>query len=202
MGKGDRKGKFKPFPEVAAIPHRKARGRQRMAQIRDKPDTAAMQTVLTARKARGAPDDDAARDPLHGSDIGRCIMHMIGKDDRREVSDAWASLSSAWANYCARILGIQQGPQCATITMTPEPMQTDPSLRVDTRTPAEKDMAAKRAYETWTARIAALPTPMHAWAIRGALHGFTGDGALWHDCKPTSKGRVAVAALRMLAKGR
>jgi len=198
MGKGDRKAR--PLPEVAAIPHRKARGRQRMAQIRDKPDTAAMQTVLTARKARGAPDDDAARDPLYGSDIGRCMKYLIDPDDVPQVADAWASLSSAWANYCARILGIQPGPQCATITMTPEPMQTDPSLRVDTRTPAEKDMAAKRAYEAWTARIAALPTPMHAWAIRGALHGFTGDGALWHDCAPTSKGRVAVAALRMLAQ--
>ena len=170
-----------------------------MAQIRDKPDTAAMQTVLTARKARGAPDDDAARDPLYGSDIGRCIKYLIAPNDIPEVADAWASLSSAWANYCTRILGIQPGPQCATITMTPEPMQTDPSLRVDTRTPAEKDMAAKRAYYAWIARIAALPTPQHAWAIRSTLRGFAGDGALWHDCNPTSKGRVAVASLRMLA---
>ena len=192
MGKGDRRAK--PLPVLAAVKPLLKRGRQRMAEINHE----AAVVGLSARVARGAPDMDAARNPLYGSDIGRCMMYILSGDDLRNASDVWGSLSSAWSNYCTRILGLTPGPQCSTFTMTPEPMQTDPSARVDIRTPEEKDIAAKRAWDAWCARVDAISTPGHKWAVRGTLHGFTGDGALWHDRAPTAGGRMAVAGLMLL----
>ena len=140
----------------------------------------------------------AARDPLHGDDMGRCILALTTEDERRTITETWAALSGAWANYCTRILNRPLGPQAAAIAMLPERMQADTSLRVDIRTSDERDAAAKRAWLHWHARMAALPTPMHGWALRGALYGFMGDEALWLDRAPTASGRLAVAALRML----
>lgn len=192
-----RKHKDKPeLPHLAPVPRRAKQGRARMAELQS--DPGAMDVVLAARIARGAKDTDAARDPLHGDDMGRCILALTTDDERRAITETWAALSGAWANYCTRILNRPLGPQAAAIAMLPERMQADTSLRVDLRTADERDAAAKRAWLHWHARMAALPTPMHGWALRGALCGFMGDEALWLDRAPTASGRLAVAALRML----
>ena len=197
-----RKREAKDLPHLAATPKRKARGRDRMAQIAAEraADAGAMDVVIAARIARGAKDADAARDPLHGSDMGRCILALTDDRDRRDVTEAWAAMSAAWANYCTRILGRPLGPQSAAIAFLPDRIEADPSLRIDLRTPDEKDAAAKAAWAHWHARIAALPTPMHGWTLRGALQGFMGDEVLWRDGQPTKSGRLAVVAIRMLTR--
>jgi len=45
-----------------------------------------------------------------------------------------------------------------------------------------------------------FPTPLHKWALRGALDGFMGEATLWRDCQPTDKGRAAVDALRKVGE--
>lgn len=138
---------------------------------------------------------------LHESDMGRCILALYQGQERADLSDAWAAISAARRNYRLRYIGQSGDPQGASIGMIPDQMQTDPSLRIDLRTPDERDTAAKRAWADWQARIASLPTPHHIWALRGALDGFMGEGRLW-DGSPTRYGVSAVAALKLLTARR
>lgn len=185
------------FAELAPIPRRADQGRQRMAQIEAEKDAA--NVALAARVKRGAKDADAARDPLHGSDMGRCILAITTGDDLQKLRQAWASICAAHHEYCARILSRSPHPQGAAIAVMPEPMEADPSLRVDLRTPDDKDKAAKRTWDMWSKRIATLPTPMHRWAISNAIVGPISDSGLWIDGQPTAQGRVAVMALKIIA---
>lgn len=183
--------------QLAPVPRLKARGRERMGQIATERVEDVTRVALDARVRRGADDRDAARDPLHGSDAGRCILHLTGKD-RSAITETWASLSSAWENYCTRILGRPVGPQCSAIAMVPDKAEADPSLRIDLRTVEERDAAAKRAWQAWLDRIKALDLPQHRWAVRGAAQGFMGDEVLWQGREPTASGRAFVAALKLL----
>ena len=79
---------------LAPVPRLKARGRERMGQIATERVEDVTRVALDARVRRGADDRDAARDPLHGSDAGRCILHLTGKD-RSAVTETWASPSPA-----------------------------------------------------------------------------------------------------------
>ena len=124
---------------------------------------------------------------------------MATGDERAALVNAWAAISAAHRNYRLLIIGQTGTPQGAAIAMIPEPMETDPSLRVDLRTHGQRVEAAKRAWETWEGKLATLHAPNLKWALQGALAGFLGDGALWRDQAPTTTGRVAVQALRMVA---
>jgi len=196
--------------QLAPVPRRKARGRERMGEIATERSEDASRVALDARVRRGAKDRDEARDPLHGTDAGRCILHMTDKargaapekadKERRAITETWASLSSAWENYCTRILGRPVGPQCAAIAMVPDKAEADPSLRIDLRTVEERDAAAKRAWQAWLDRIKALDLPQHRWAVRGAAQGFMGDEVLWRGREPTASGCAFVAALKLLTR--
>lgn len=139
-----------------------------------------------------------ARQPICGTDMGLCIRALTKGDERAALADAWATLSAAHRNYRLLIIGQTGDPQGAAIPMLPEPMETDPSLRVDLRTHEQRIEAAKRAWHEWWTKIKALPVPNLRWAINGALDGFMGDGALWRDRQPTATGKAAVQALRMM----
>jgi hypothetical protein len=157
-----------------------------------------MQTVTAARQRRtGIADPQDARQPLCGTDMGLCIRAMTLGDNRAEMTNAWAAISAAHRNYRLLIIGQTGDPQGAAIPMLPEAMETDPSLRIDLRTHEQRVDAAKAAWRAWEAKINALPMPSLKWALRGALDGFLGDGALWRDQAPTQTGRIAVQALRM-----
>ena len=187
------------LPGGEAIPQRPAgRDRRHTNQPED-----AMQTVTLARQRRtGITDPQDARQPICGTDMGLCIRHIAKGEDRATLSDAWATLSAAHRNYRLLIIGQTGDPQGAAIPMLPEPMETDQSLRVDLRTHEQRVEAARRAWHLWWAKIKALPTPNHRWAISGALDGFIGDGALWRDRAPTTTGSVAVQALRLMLDNR
>jgi len=135
--------------------------------------------------------------------MGRCILALTPppdekQDERRQIADTWASMSTALRNYRTRIIGLTGDPQGAAIAMVPDKMETDQSYRVDLRTADERDRAAKAVWQAWETRIKALPAPQMIWALRGALYGFMGDAVLWRDGAPTTHGVAAVAALRAL----
>jgi hypothetical protein len=160
---------------------------------REVEDRAAAVSAIAARV--GAKRKRAALDPLQGTEMGRCIA---AHPESAALASTWAGVSAAHRAYRTRVIGKTGDPKCATISIMPDVMQVDPSLRSDPRTAEERDDAAKRAWAMWQSRIAALPTPMHKWAIRGALDGFLGGEALWRDKAPTSAGKLAVSALLLL----
>jgi hypothetical protein len=154
--------------------------------------------ALTARARRTGCTVEDARDILAGDDMGRCIRAMRpGNEDRRALLTVWQGISAAWHNYAARCLSLPTGAQGVSIPMLPEPMQTDPSLRVDLRTADERDEAARRV---WFDRLEAIMTlpPDQRHALRGHLHGY--GAALWctDTIRPTRHGALAVAALASL----
>ena len=140
----------------------------------------------------------AAVAPDFGHDVGLCIRATIKGDEAAKALDAYSHLSASYRNYMTLYIGQTGNPQCAAIAMIPEPMETDPSLRVDLRTHDEKVRAAKQSWAAWEARIKALPFPQFRMAINGVLRGFLGDGTLWRDGRPTDTGRTVGAALRAM----
>lgn len=161
----------------------------------------ARRTALQARlRVAGIPDTPetlkAAVAPAYGHDAGLCINAIAKGDEAARLWDAFCHISASYRNYMALYVGNTGTPQCAAIAMIPEPMETDPGLRVDLRSHDEKVRAAKASWAAWEKRIAALPVPVLRWAINGTLRGFMGDGTLWRDGKPTDTGKAVVAALR------
>lgn len=155
-------------------------------------------TVINARARQTGADRDNATNPLLGTDMGRCIHALTTGEERAACADTWAALSAARENFRARILGKSPHPQAANLAMLPEPMQTDQSLRVDLRTPDERDAAAIRAWQEWQIRINSLPAPQYRWAINGALNGFISGETLWRDGRHTQSGANAVSAIKLL----
>lgn len=204
MGKGDRRRKHraresKTMPLVdelalAPVPRRQPNGQKR----RNNDDPQAVARASRQRHCSVAEAD--ALDPILGTDMGRCIRALTSGDDRRELVEAWAALSAARRNYRMRIIGQTGEPQNAALPLIHDAMETDPSLTVDLRTAEERDNAAIRAWDAWSAAIQSLPFPQMKWAIRGALDGFLGEGRLWLDGEPTATGRVAVHALRKMCE--
>jgi len=132
--------------------------------------------------------------------MGRCILSLADPEWRPRIADTWHGLLAAHRTHRTRIIGRTADPQGAASPMLPDPVEVDLSYRVDMRTADERDAAAARSWSVWAARLSALPTPQHRWALRGALDGFIGDGRLWHDRAPTDLGRLAVEALRRIVE--
>ena len=153
---------------------------------------AGMSATQEGLKAAVAPD--------FGHDVGLCIRAILTGDEATKAWDTFSHISASHRNYMVYFVGQTGNPKCAAIAMIPEPMETDPSLRVDLRSHDEKVSAAKASWAAWEKRMKALPFPQMAWALQGALRGFLGDGTLWRDAKPTHTGRTVVAALRAMEK--
>ena len=181
------------LPGGQSIPQRATgRDRRHINQPEDATKTAAEARV----RRSGITDPKDAIQPLRGTDLGLCIDALTKGDECKSLENTWQAISASHYNFRRLYLGNTGNPQGSAIAMLPEPMQADVSLRVDLRTPEEKVAAAKASWAAWEAKIDALPTPLHKWAIRGALNGFLGEATLWRDQAPTDKGRVAVDALR------
>lgn len=160
-----------------------------------------MATVTAARiRHSGIADPKEAIQPLCGDHMGLCVRALSVGEDRTALANAWAALSAAHRNWRMLYVGQTGNPQGAAIAMVPDPMETDPSLRIDLRSQEARVEAAKRAWEAWEGKIRGLGAPNARWALLGALRGFLGDGALWKDQAPTMTGRVAVAALAQLVR--
>lgn len=155
-------------------------------------------TAQAARQRITGKAGQDALDPALCTDLGKCIVHLVEGQERRDLLDAWGAISASHRNYRLLYIGQTGDPQGASIGMVPERLETDQSLRVDLRTHDERVAAAKASWQAWQARIKALPIPQMIWAVRGALDGFMGEAQLWKDRSPTSHGRLAVEAMRRL----
>lgn len=193
-----RKGKAKavitlpgqdPIPQTAANDPR-----------RERPEDP-RKTALEARCRRSGITDpkDAAR-ALLGTEMGLCINASATGQELADLTEAWQAISASFRNYRLLVIGQTGDPQGAAIGMIPDRVETDPSLRVDLRTLDEKVAAAKSSKAAWDAKINALPVPNMKWALRGALDGFMGEDTLWRNLQLTTTGRLAVEALRRVAK--
>lgn len=183
----------------------KPTGRERDNVGQHKPTEDARKATLEARLRiagiRATPDSiKAAVDPSYGHDVGLCIRSVLKGDDATKAWDTFSHISASHRNYMTYFIGQTGNPKCAAIAMIPEPMETDPSLRVDLRTHDEKVSAAKASWAAWEKRMNALPFPQMKWALGGALRGFMGEGTLWRDAKPTHTGKTVVAALQAMGE--
>lgn len=193
-----------PMSELALKPikRRPKGGRARQRQIEAQSDPTA--TALAARLRRiGLPDTTENRHlvngPLHSDEVGYCIAALTTGDDRRHIETAWGHLQASWQGYCRRILSRQPTAQGATLPMLAEPVETDPSARVDLRSGDERDEAAKRSWANWSARIAALPKRMRI-EINAALRGMAVGETIWRHRRPTPRGARIVQALREMVR--
>jgi len=179
------------------IPQR-ATGRDR--RHTNQPEDATKTAAQARTRHSGIADPKDAIQPLRGTDMGLCIDALTKGDECKALENTWQAISASRYNYLRLYVGQTGNPQGSAIAMLPEPMQADVSLRVDLRTAEEKVAAAKASWGGWDAKIKALPTPLHIWALKGALDGFLGEATLWRDQAPTDKGRVAVDALRKVGE--
>lgn len=187
------------LPGGQSVAHRPT-GRDRSHTNQPKEDAALV--ALAARARLTGCTIEEARDILASDDMGRCIRAMRPDSaDRRDLLNTWQAISAAWHNYATRCLSITPGAQAAALPMLPEPMQTDPSLRVDIRSGPEKDEAARRAWFGWLEAFMDLPADQRH-AVRGHLQGYA--GAIWDAdrLRPTMTGALAVKALAALHVGR
>jgi hypothetical protein len=162
------------------------------------PEPPADLVALTARAKFTGCTVEEARDILASEDMGRCIRAVYRTTQtRRDLLDVWMALLAAHWNFYGRCLSMKPSAQSSALPMLPEPMQTDPSLRVDIRTGDERDEAARRVWYAWLERFSKLSKD-HRQNLRGHLQGY-GD-QIWNaDTKqPTSAGVMAVGALYAL----
>lgn len=182
------------MPGGQSIPQPVTQGRRTDIEPAEPADSPA----LSVRARLTGCTVEEARDPLAGDDLGRCIRYLHRDErDRRELLTVWQSVSAAWHNYAARCLSLPIAAQGATIPILSDPMQTDQSLRVDLRTSAERDSAARHVWFQTVQAIESLPAP-----LRSALMRHTqGIGAPVWDAdrtRPTRAGALAVRALDTL----
>ena len=125
----------------------KPTGRDRINVGQPKPTEDARRGPLEARlRVAGIPVTPdslkAAVAPSFGHDVGLCINALTTGDEATKTWDTFSHVSAAYRNYQLLFVGQTGNPKCAAISMIPEPMETDPSLRVDLRSHDEKVSAA------------------------------------------------------------
>jgi hypothetical protein len=189
-----RRSNFINLPGGQSIAQRATQGRRADLNPAEPVDALALSTRA---RLTGCTVEEA-RDVLAGEDMGRCIRYLHpAAQDRRGLLNVWQALCATWHNYAIRCLGRSISAQGSTIPVLPDPMQTDPSLRVDLRTADEKDAAAR---DQWFARLEAIMSlpENQRHALRGHLQGY--GAPVWDAdaTRPTRAGVLAVKALEGL----
>ena len=187
------------LPGGARIPQPATQGRRADLEPQEPADL----IDLAARARLTGCTVEAARDVLAGEDMGRGIIALARSPERRrDLFSVWQALNAAWHNYATRCCSITPTPQAAALPMLPDPMQTDPSLRIDIRTADERDEAARRVWFEWIELLMHRLTFAQRHALRGSLHGYGAEVWNPHDRKPTKAGYLAVEALAALHAAR
>lgn len=158
-------------------------------------------TALEARcRVSGMPTTtqalDAARAPHWGCDVGRCISEAASHDQGR-LWDTWCRMTASRRNWLQRSIGLTGDPANSNMPHLPEPMETDPSATVDTRSQEERDRDARRAYDYWSGLVEDVQWMVGRMHLRLAVSGM--GGPWWQEGRPTSKGKALVRALREVA---
>ena len=180
---------------------REPNGRAQRPTVAEQADAATEAAAIARLRILGAPDSPEARkaalSPLCGDPLGMCIVRLA-PDPRRQMDlwSVWQAMSQAKRNWQQRIIGANPNPQSAAIAMLSDPMQTDDSHTIDTRTAEERDRGAIRAWDYWLALLMELP-PAERHALRGHLDGY--GLPLWENARPTRVGIAAVVGLRAIA---
>lgn len=207
MGKGDRRSRgaraaWRAAVDRSPLPALVVRGkpRQDLSMYNDVQDDP-QKTALQARcRHRGAdPTDEAmkaAKSPLLGSDVGRCIVALHPPDEQARLWSAFCGMCAAYERHAVLVLGVTYWPKVPQMELTPEPAEVDPDLRIDDRSPEERVRDAKEARRRWDGYLARLPG---AYASALAHARLESSPTLWRDAAPTDYGRVTVAALVALA---
>jgi hypothetical protein len=154
--------------------------------------------ALTTRARQTGCTPDEARDPLVADDVGRCIRYLhTNSHTRRELFAIWNHLNAARHHYVTLCLSLPVGAQGATLPILPDPAEADPTIAIDDRPHEERAAAARTAWNSALAKIAALPLAQRT-ALRTHLLGL-GQTA-WNACRlaPTTTGILIVAALNSL----
>lgn len=184
------------LPDTIA-PQSRTRGRPRAEDARATVKAARTRVFAWHPSLGDRPDP---LEPLSGSQAGLCIL-AEGKA-RKTLEPVWNAISAAHRAYRTRVIGQTGEPKCAATPMLPDPVEVDPSLRVDLREPHEKDRAAKAAWLIWESRLSRLPAPQFRWAVNHALGNSIDPDAhrLWgKDGLPTREGRNFILALSHMA---
>lgn len=129
-----------------------------------------------------------------GSQLGMVMQHAMRTD---EIGPLWQTFQ-AWCmaedTYRRRYLGQTEHPKGAAIKSVPDPMTTDTSHTVDLRDPEQKDRDAVNRWMQWQGYLGNLSAMEQT-----ALHDARLDRAdLWKDRQPTTRGRLAMIALKAL----
>ena len=202
MGKGDRRGKFKPLPELAVIPKRIKSGKRGYAE--PKParnmDRDPQRVALSARcRQFGIENTPANRKALTGqhmgAQMGYVIEVMAGRKEVAALWDTWQHFCVVRSNYLRLVLNISPNPRGAAIGFIPDEMMTDPSATVDTRSLAEREQDAERAWLRFRGYLGQLD-PLQKLVLQTAVDG--NGRELWMDCTPTNHGRLTFGALQAL----
>lgn len=197
MGKGDRRGKPpKGVPGLKPIGSRKPlRQGGRFARAAED----ARRTALEARchHLGTVPDVDgrrAAAAPHLGDPLGRVIDRLAPSDVSR-LWGVWQSFCRAARTYRMVVLGVTGTPANSALPMIPEPVEADPSARVDARTPEERQADARDAWARWKGWLDELMGEDRILLLQAE----SGVRELWTGRAPTSAGTLTFRALRRLA---
>lgn len=208
MGKGDRRSKAKRNREkleaVTGIPGLDVRQPKRPRRGNDGRFTASTtedprKTALQARVHHfGGEDTVKGRIALSGQHSGSQLGMVMERDlSSSEIGPLWQTYH-AWCMaedaYRRRYLGQTEHPKGAAIKSVPDPMTTDTGHTVDLRDPEQKDRDAVSRWMQWQGYLGSL-TAMECMALHDAR---LERAALWKDRAPTTRGRLALLALKAL----
>lgn len=207
-----RRKRLVTLPGGEAVPQRAGQGRRVDLERAEDARRAPLEARLRVAGIPATPEAlKAAVAPVFSDPVGLCIQFMTkaeakdsddgdaeakARDEARGLWETFARIAAARRLYLMRNIGQTGDPQNSAIAMIPEPMQADPGLTVDLRSPEERDAAAKRAEEYWRGKLDAIQVPQWRMALRSAADGF--GGPWWRDGKPTLAGQHVVAGLRVV----
>ena len=154
--------------------------------------------VARCRQTGKRPSYDnlkAARSPLWGSAMGRCLL-ALRADDAVSLMHVWNDLCAAERTYARVVLGIDPSPQSAALEILPEPVETEETLTPDTRDPDQRHRDAVNSWMDWQGYLGHL----HARQSSLLRQATRDDEWMWRDAAPTPRGERAIEALERLAK--
>lgn len=147
--------------DLAAVPRRKAQGRSRMTEIREKPEDASLAAIeARCRRAGVQATEDAMREmkaPWHGCKAGQAIhAHARSEAERQRLWTAAQHVRAAYVAMC-RLKGLPlPHATCLRILLPVEAMHADAETApADLRTEDERLWAAISGWErvkAWISR--------------------------------------------------
>jgi hypothetical protein len=201
MGKGDRrrkaKAQWRDAVERGPLPALQVRER-RTAAPPDEPMKTALQARLRHAGVRDTPEAEmAAKSPLMGCDVGRCITSLFpARDEQMRLWAAFCGLCAVYERHATIVLGVTYWPPVPRLELMPEPAEADPDEAPDTRTQDERIDDAIDARRRWDSYLSGLPG---AYISALAFARLDRSPTLWRMGAPTDYGRVTVRALAALA---